>query len=866
MISGMMKSNLLSRFSVFIKRQQLCSAVIIFITGIVLGYEIRLFPLPFFILTFILSFPLFVLNRKISRLDFFADKKRLKFRFWFNLILIFLILIGGCLAGQVQRFQQQSVFDHMSGEYATVIALIDELPQAKTDRVVYRLKIISLRNDESWLKESGRLQMTVYADYSSTDLAYDTAANLETEDVFVPVIEPEYTYGDLLKIRGRIDRPGGVKNPGQFNYYNYLEKQGINALISAEQDQIRIIARNQGNIFLQYIYRLRTAILGKIEEIFPASDAVLAQALLLGEMKGFSSDYRQLFADCGVIHILCVSGLHVGLILVLLNRTLNALRINRLPILKLVLCLLLLFCYALLTGLKPPVLRAFIMISIIEIGRFLSEHCNAAASLALAAWLLLLFDPQNIYNAGFQLSFASTWGILILMPALIRLYQHRLIKISDKIKTLMNIIMPPLLVSLAAQITTLPLIVWHYQQIPLYAPLMNLIIAPIIALIMPLLIICMAAGSVMIWAAWLPLQAVHGLTFLLLEIVKAGASLPGSVKSYCFADIGELVLSYAVILIMCWLLQNWRNYLELRWLLGMRYRMQSVLLITAVCSVSIISFFVPDKLEVHFIDVGQGDCMLIETPGGETIIIDAAGNVFNPDYDLGREVIMPYLQRERINKCDLLVISHPDFDHYGGAEAIVEQVKVEAALVSPYGISYAQSEAENEYQMLLQHLNDKNIMCLTGEKEFYLELKNNIKLKLHVASKGRRYDDSNDASLVLQLIYRQTEFWFTGDVSADVLSVLADRLKAADDDTEHRLTVIKVPHHGSEGSLCEQFYQQLQPVIAVIQVGKNSYGHPSSSVVECLERLNCRVYSTLADGAVVIKSDGRTLKVKTYFS
>ena len=341
-------------------------------------------------------------------------------------------------------------------------------------------------------------------------------------------------YGDRFLFQAKIGVPHEPMNPGEFDYKNYLALNGIHYSVFINGNHWQYLDNASANIFKKLAGQLRNYLLQSLQENgLGGRDYAVAAAILLGYDNLMDTDLEQDFVNAGAMHILCVSGLHVGVIFLVFNLLLGFLRRNRIQrILKAVLLLLLVWSYAMLTGLSPSVQRAAVMISVFIIGNALERRGNAYNTLAASAFLLLLINPLLIFNVGFQLSYSAVLGILTFhRPIYLLLYFKT--KLADKIWSIT-------VLSFAAQLGTFPLAAHYFHFFPTYFWLTNLFIFPLSFLIITL-------GMLFISVSWLPLLpklvgvVLSGLLYLLNQMV-------GFVKYLPFHGLNDLYYPWIKVL------------------------------------------------------------------------------------------------------------------------------------------------------------------------------------------------------------------------------------------------------------------------------------------------------------------------------
>jgi len=260
-----------------------------------------------------------------------------------------------------------------------------------------------------------------------------------------------------------------------------------------------------------------------------------------------------------------------------------------------------------------------------------------------------------------------------------------------------------------------------------------------------------------------------------------------------------------------------------------------------------------DNLKVTFIDVGQGDCILIEAPNKINILIDGGGTP-QSNFDVGNKIVIPYLRRKGINEIDLLILTHPHLDHLEGLLPIIKELKVDAVLDSGLISDLP------EYKEFISLIQKKGIPYHQAKVGDNFIFNNNLEIfLLNPLYSSDFYNDSdfNNASIVVKLFYKNADFLFTGDIEEtnEKKLLIWDNILQSD--------ILKVAHHGSATSTNLEFLDKVDPSIAVITVGKNIFGHPSQKVIERLKDRNIKIYRTDENGTVIIRTNGQEYWIRT---
>ncbi len=412
-------------------------------------------------------------------------------------------------------------------------------------------------------------QGTIVSDYSErkdyfryelelTSVLQDSVASLAQGTIFLYVRKGEmdtvYRYGDQLSVLAGYFPVNAPGNPEEFDYRAYLQKQGIYAHAFASTSDIEILANAPPSWLMNLSIAIRVKVKAIIQEvIWKEREQSILLALLVGIKDHIDNETKAAYSSAGAMHVLAVSGLHVGIIFLFINVLLGFLKKNKWgKVLFVFLSLSLIWAYALVTGFSPSVLRASVMFSVILISQTVGKQSNIYNSLGLAAFVLLLYDPYLIYSVGFQLSFAAVFGIVFLQPRLVRLFSP-----STKFaKYFWEITC----VSIAAQLATFPLTVFYFHQFPTYFLVSNLIVIPaamgillggIVAIFLALI-----NATVGFWFGCL----VFGLIWVVNELVALLMLLPLPIVDWLYFDFYDTLFVYAIILALSLALEYYSRF------------------------------------------------------------------------------------------------------------------------------------------------------------------------------------------------------------------------------------------------------------------------------------------------------------------
>ncbi|MBL7068026.1 MAG: DNA internalization-related competence protein ComEC/Rec2 [Candidatus Marinimicrobia bacterium] len=648
-----------------------------------------------------------------------------------------------------------------------------------------------------------------------------------------------YFYGDELRFFTSLRMPMGRRNPGEFDYKQYLINHHIFAIGYLEEKDITISKprsmyslRRTANILK---YRIQDLIAISVK----GEQGAILKALLVGVRSEIDEDTKQAFIDSGVIHVLAVSGLHVGYVALVFWVIFGFLRLPLKP--KVILTILALSAYVLVVDIKPSVLRAVIMASMILIAKGWEKQVNVYNSLAVAAFIQTLIDPLQLFDMGFQLSFTAVFSIVYIYRRLEVMLPDKLHPKSVSVNFLKKIYQL-FLVSLSALLGTLPITVYYFHRIPIISLLSNIIVIPLISIIGAL-----GFTQIILGFCWQGFNVVYGEVETLLigfmqRIIQSISQIPFAYIQMPQISLLTLILLYVLILALL----NFNNR-----------KIQKVTIIGLLVAANIYIWSAiagSSQMTITFLDVGQGDAAVVELPSKKIILIDAADRNYRRDY--GKLVVCPYLERRGIRKIDVMILSHPHNDHIGGAPYILRNMDVGQIWES--GLK-ARSRVYRE----IHHLADSlTIPIITPESGEIASLSDEIKLLfLHPSERflEQNQRNYNDASLVCKLCYNDVSVLFTGDAekkSEKYLCLWNDELKS---------TILKVPHHGSNTSSASPYVNLIDPEIAIISVGiRNKFNHPSSSTLERYKSMRTKLYRTDINRAVQITTNGKIVKVNNW--
>lgn len=641
----------------------------------------------------------------------------------------------------------------------------------------------------------------------------------------------EVYIGDLIEVRGELKLIEKPKNPGAFDAYHYYYGRKIYYKIFAQN--FEVIKQQKSNA-IAILSKLRNQIAFGIDNCFPRQEAGIVKTMMLGMKYDLDKTIKDFYKIAGLSHLLAISGLHVSILGLGVYKLLRKLfKKERLASLM---TILLLIFYCMLTGNNISTVRATLMISTMLLAVLFSKRYDAYSALFASGFILLLYNPYQLFSVGFLLSYFAVGGILFLTPILESKYN----KNKASYKSL-------LFVTIGASLMTYPIILWYFYELPIYALIVNVIVVPFMSLIVGMsgLVALISFFSVTI------ARLFSGIVYFLLKYIEICCRLI-SMLPFNLLTIGRLnlitILVYYLILFI--IIKGKRLHIKRQYKTGV-----FVVIIVAIIMIKVLAI---NTLQITFLDVGQGDGTVIECYH-KVFLIDGGGQrSASGSENTGAYVMMPYLKSKGISKIDGIFVSHSDYDHIYGIIEVIKEIPTEfIALSYPYI-----NQGDDLTSELCAIAEEKNIHIYyfnNGDEYHYRDLY----LKCLLPEIDTPYYDNNNAkSMVLRLDYKSLSVLFTGDIEALQENILVNSEANIDVD------ILKVPHHGSMTSSTMNFLYKTLPEVAVFSYGKNNYfGHPSSDVLRRFEILNTKQYHIAETGAVSISyRDGEDYKVSTYYT
>lgn len=620
---------------------------------------------------------------------------------------------------------------------------------------------------------------------------------------------------------GKLIRPQNNQNPGTFDYAQYLKRQNIHWIFQIDK---RHRCTDKTVTIVDKIKQYRQKGLQAVEKHFPQGSVGVAQALIFGEQDDIDEETLDAYQQLGLIHVLVVSGLHVGIVFSILYYLLLRLGMIRENVYFLL--LMVLPVYVLLTGAAPSVMRAAVMAGALTCGMLWKEKIHPVDSISYAFLLLLFYNPYLLYHVGFQLSFLISFAFIVSSHLISTHFTHSISRLVAY--------------SIVADLVSIPLIMYYFHHIPSMSVIVNVWFVPLFsAVILPLSYVSFVTAIVFPPVAKLLIFLYDWLIQWIHTVLIQTEKLPFSTIA-----TGETSLVFTLLLFMSifYFFIQIEKQEKLRFS-SLKHLVPCMLLIVVHFSYP---YFNPYG-EVTVIDVGQGDSILIEFPYRKAVyLIDTGGRiqfgekepwqVRKKTFDVGKDIIVPVLKAKGIRKLDKVILTHGDEDHVGGMKGILASVHVKEVV---YGKN---SKYEANERELFSELYKQNVkLTFVSEGVKWKE----GKCTFHVLGPVGNEQNINDRSIILYTSLGKVRWLFMGDAEKDSEEKLVKRYPNLDAD------VLKVGHHGSKTSTTNELLQTVNPKVALISVGRNnSYGHPHAEVIARLKERKVKIYRTDRTGAI----------------
>ncbi|MDO8446680.1 MAG: DNA internalization-related competence protein ComEC/Rec2 [Deltaproteobacteria bacterium] len=806
--------------------------LISYLIGLAAGYYI---DIPFHIIIALLF-----ISASLTTVSILIKKVPVIF-FALSMLTLFILGIGRMEAILNPFLPENHITKIISDRPLSLEGKISEPPERLLDKTRLYINLSALYIGDVSYPVTGRLLLTV----GNTTLAGDPIPTPT-----LPLKGREFSdenrlkYGDSIRFLAKIKKPRNFHNPGGFDYERYLALKGIFSTAYLKDAEGIVKTDEENPSYTGWIEGMRDSIR---ENVFKnAGDtAPVLLSLITGEQGEIPRETREAFSRAGTAHILAISGEHIGIIafasfaiiLWLLKRSEKVMLTVNIYKAAAILTIPSIILYSMIAGSGFSIVRAAIMGGVLLMAVLLDRRRDIASLVAFAAFLILTFEPQALFDISFQLSFASVISLALIVPHLKTIYANLEERNRTATRRILSWLAMLSFVSIAATIGTSPLVAYYFNRVSIISPVANLVTVPIVGfIIVPIGLLSSILIPVSQAFSGLLISVNSHLLTLIIKFTALIASVPMASIRVVTPDILEVSLFYLLIA---------------SFIYRKEFHLARRLLIAALAITIILESFyflkprLQTELKITFLDVGQGESTLVEFPGGKRMLIDGGGFP-DSDLDVGEMILAPFLWHKRIRDIDYLVLSHPNSDHYGGLPFVLRNFNVGEVWES--GVE-EESEGYAEFKRAAREGSLRHKVVGDGEGISV----NGVTIKVLNPPKGYVPKDdraANNGSLVLKVIYGDTSFLFTGDIEKDAEYALLSK------GGDLKSTILKVPHHGSLTSSTVEFLNKVRPEKAVFSVGYNNrFGFPKEAVLKRYKDIGADIYRTDRDGAITASTD-----------
>lgn len=636
-----------------------------------------------------------------------------------------------------------------------------------------------------------------------------------------------------------------ARNPGNFdqaryelihgNAFEIYDASFISSVSGTERCKYRLSALS---CFREWLCLIRDRLTKTADSIYSEEESQIIKAMALGDKTGLSSDLTELYRQAGMSHVLCISGLHISLLGMGLIRILSRLGLKK----KYANITAVLFAvvYGMLTGMSISAARAILMFVLCAVSGYFRRTPDLISSLSLAGAAVMVVRPLYVLDTGFTLSFAAVAGIGILSESM-----EMILPAGGRMSRLTE----PLRASLSVTVFMLPLNLYYFYSLAVFAIPINLIVIPLLGILLSSALLSVTSAVFLRPVGMLASIPARLILSLYAKLTELNAGIGFSEITVGRPTVLQIVVFYAGIILLTWFTARYRAGS------GRAGLKQSLCFYGGlVLSVLMLVIRIHAPLTVTMIDVGQGDCHLMRFPDGMTMMIDCGSSDVR---DVARYRVVPYLRSEGIERIDYAVVTHYDDDHINGYREMLSDGERLGVNIGAFILPDIETEDEKCLTYVKQAAEcGVSIIEIHAGESFDI---GGVHFRCLNPAEGVSYEDSNAASVCLEIRYKGFLALYTGDVQGAGEDILMRGIE------KDEYTLLKCAHHGSRYSTPEELLRIIRPKMTLISAGMgNSYGHPHGELLQRLSEVGSRIYVTADTGAVTLETNGEKLKIKAF--
>ena len=660
----------------------------------------------------------------------------------------------------------------------------------------------------------------------------------------------EDLYGRKISAKGRFEAFEEAVNEGQFDAKAYYENEGYTGILEAEE--FRVVKEVERFSPTLYLHSLNQAVSKKYQKILNDENAGSLSAMVLGDKSNLDEEIKELYQENSISHLLSISGLHISLVGGAVFLFLRKLKVCfSFPLIASSLILLI---YGAFTGFSVSTSRAVMMMTVLFFSFIIGKSYDLPSALSLSALILLIINPKSIYQSSFLLSFFAVIGIFYIMPELIHILNIDIHHKKGIVKGL-HIILASLVSSTSVMLATLPIILANFYEVSLTGIILNIIVIPLMSLV----VITGLLGGFIALISELLGSFILGITNYILNLYtflcKVGDGLTSLRLIIGKPEKWQIFLYYTILLSVFYFLSLKRRKDRLKALIkdstptSSRSKRITITGIVISVAFAIISYK-PREFSINMLDVGQGDCFVINDGEGGIYISDCGSTTVQ---NVGKQRLLPFLKSKGWGRIDTIFVSHMDKDHVNGVNDLIKcaEITIGRIIIST---SYKSEKLTCSELEELKNLANKRDIKLFYMKKGDEIVGKDIKFACIYPTGDEIVESQNEASIVMRMDYKDLSMLFTGDIAGSTEEIIAD----SDSDILD-CDILKVCHHGSKNSSTPYFLQKVDPKFYLVSCGlMNRYGHPHKDTLFRMSKEGGRLLRTDHMGGVEIKlKDGK---------